>query len=133
MSACALRALCHATAGSAGASSSCATACEAWRRAMSPRPSFASLHTPIVVRQSGKGAAFSVFRSVSSRAKRSNDMKKRIHLSLAVVMAALGAGAAQAANDYLIRIDGIAGTSTVAGFEDYINVEMLGTFYPKII
>jgi type VI secretion system secreted protein Hcp len=50
-------------------------------------------------------------------------MNKHMYLSLAAVMAALSAGAAQAAGDYLIRIDGIAGTSTVAGFEDYIGVE----------
>ena len=35
----------------------------------------------------------------------------------------LVAGAAQGAQDYLIRIDGITGTSTVEGFEEYINVE----------
>jgi type VI protein secretion system component Hcp len=50
-------------------------------------------------------------------------MIKQMYLSLAAVAAALGAGAAQAASDYLIRIDGIAGTSTVAGFEDYLGVE----------
>ena len=50
-------------------------------------------------------------------------MFKRTHIFLATLVAALSAGAAQAANDYLIRIDGIAGTSTVDGFEDYINVE----------
>jgi len=50
-------------------------------------------------------------------------MLKRTHVLLATVFAALSAGTAQAANDYLIRIDGIPGTSTVAGFEDYINVD----------
>jgi type VI secretion system secreted protein Hcp len=49
-------------------------------------------------------------------------MMKRTYLSLAAV-AALGAGTAHAASDYLIQIDGIAGTSTLAGFEDYIDVE----------
>jgi len=50
-------------------------------------------------------------------------MNKRMHLSLAALVATLSVSAAQAANDYLIRIDGIAGTSNVAGFEDYIGVE----------
>lgn len=50
-------------------------------------------------------------------------MTKRMSLSLAAVFAALSAGSAQAASDYLIQIDGIAGTSTLAGFEDYIGVE----------
>ena len=50
-------------------------------------------------------------------------MIKNIVLSLAGC-AALMSGVAQAASaDYLIRIDGIGGTSTVAGFEDYIAVE----------
>jgi hypothetical protein len=50
-------------------------------------------------------------------------MIKRMYLCLAAVVAALGASAAQAASDYLIQIDGIPGTSTLAGFEDYIGVE----------
>lgn len=50
-------------------------------------------------------------------------MIKHTYLSLAAVVAAVSAGAAQAASDYLVHIDGIAGTSTVAGFEDYIGVE----------
>jgi type VI protein secretion system component Hcp len=50
-------------------------------------------------------------------------MIKRTYLSLAAAMAVLSAGAAQAASDYLIQIDGIAGTSQAAGFEDYIDVE----------
>ena len=37
--------------------------------------------------------------------------------------ALLFAGAAQAAQDYLIKINGISGTSDVRGFEDYINIE----------
>jgi hypothetical protein len=37
--------------------------------------------------------------------------------------ALLVAGAAQAAQDYLIKINGISGTSDVRGFEDYINIE----------
>ena len=50
-------------------------------------------------------------------------MIKKIVLSLAGC-AALTAGVAQAASaDYLIRIVGISGTSTIAGFEDYIAVE----------
>ena len=35
----------------------------------------------------------------------------------------LVAGSVQAAQDYLIRISGISGTSTVVGFEDYIDIE----------
>jgi type VI secretion system secreted protein Hcp len=50
-------------------------------------------------------------------------MFKRTQIILATVVAALSAGVAKAASDYLIHIDGIAGTSTVAGFEDYIGVE----------
>jgi len=50
-------------------------------------------------------------------------MSKRTSIFLATAVAALSASAAQAAGDYLIRIDGIAGTSTVVGFEDYIGVE----------
>jgi type VI secretion system secreted protein Hcp len=50
-------------------------------------------------------------------------MFKRTSIVLATAVAALSAGAAQAASDYLIRIDGIAGTSTLAGFEDFIDVE----------
>ena len=50
-------------------------------------------------------------------------MNKRMYLSMAAAVAVLSAGAVQAASDYLIHIDGIAGTSTVAGFEDYIGVE----------
>ena len=50
-------------------------------------------------------------------------MIKRMYLSLAVVAATLGVGTAQAASDYLIHVDGIVGTSTIAGFEDYIEVE----------
>ena len=50
-------------------------------------------------------------------------MIKRMYLSLAAAVAALGAGSAQAASDYLIHIDGITGTSSLAGFEDYIDVE----------
>ena len=50
-------------------------------------------------------------------------MIKKIVLSLAGC-AALTAGVAQAASaDYLIRIVGISGTSTIEGFEDYIGVE----------
>jgi type VI protein secretion system component Hcp len=50
-------------------------------------------------------------------------MIKNLFLSLAG-SAALMSGAAQAASaDYLIRIDGISGTSTVVGFEDYLGVE----------
>jgi len=50
-------------------------------------------------------------------------MIKKIVLSLAGC-AALMAGVAQAASaDYLIRIVGISGTSTIEGFEDYIGVE----------
>jgi type VI secretion system secreted protein Hcp len=41
----------------------------------------------------------------------------------AAVVATLGVGAAHAATDYLIRIDGIPGTSQIIGFEDYIPVE----------
>jgi type VI protein secretion system component Hcp len=50
-------------------------------------------------------------------------MNKRLYVSLSAVMAALSAGAAHAASDYLVHIDGIAGTSAIAGFEDYIGVE----------
>jgi len=50
-------------------------------------------------------------------------MIKRMYLTLSAVLVALSAGAAQAASDYLIHIDGIGGTSTLAGFEDYIGVE----------
>lgn len=50
-------------------------------------------------------------------------MFKRAQLLLATLVAALSAGTAQAASDYLIQIDGIAGTSTTVGFEDYINVD----------
>ena len=50
-------------------------------------------------------------------------MIKKICLSLAAVSGALIAGVAQAADDYLIRIDGISGTSNIAHFEDYIKVE----------
>src|SRR4030095_17226440 len=50
-------------------------------------------------------------------------MIKKIVLSLAGC-AALTAGVAQAAGaDYLIRIVGISGTSTIEGFEDYIAAE----------
>src|SRR5262245_10509277 len=50
-------------------------------------------------------------------------MIKNIVLSLAGC-GALVTGVVQAASgDYLIRIAGISGTSTVAGFEDYIGVE----------
>ena len=50
-------------------------------------------------------------------------MIKNICLSLAA-SAALITGVAQAAgSDYLIRIDGISGTSTEVGFTDYIPVE----------
>ncbi len=50
-------------------------------------------------------------------------MMKNLFLALAS-SAALMTGAAQAASaDYLIRIDGIGGTSNVVGFEDYIAVE----------
>lgn len=48
---------------------------------------------------------------------------KNLFLALAS-SAALMTGAAQAASaDYLIRIDGISGTSQVVGFEDYIVLE----------
>src|SRR5688572_27044018 len=48
---------------------------------------------------------------------------KNLFLSLASC-AALMTGVAQAQSaDYLIRIDGISGTSNVVGFEDYIGVE----------
>jgi type VI secretion system secreted protein Hcp len=50
-------------------------------------------------------------------------MTNRMSLSLVAIFAALSAGLAHAASDYLIQIDGIAGTSTVVGFEDYISVE----------
>jgi type VI protein secretion system component Hcp len=49
-------------------------------------------------------------------------MIKKICLSLAA-STALIAGTAHAASDYLMRIDGIQGTSTVEGFEDYIEVQ----------
>jgi len=50
-------------------------------------------------------------------------MIKRMYISLAIVAATLGVGTAQAASDYLIHVDGIVGTSTIAGFEDYIEIE----------
>jgi type VI protein secretion system component Hcp len=49
-------------------------------------------------------------------------MFRSIFLSLAA-STALFAGAAQAANDYLLQVDGISGTSTEAGFEAYLPVE----------
>ena len=49
-------------------------------------------------------------------------MFRNICLSLAA-STALFAGTAQAANDYLLQIDGISGTSTEVGFEAYIAVE----------
>src|SRR5262245_12473003 len=49
-------------------------------------------------------------------------MIKNICLALAA-STALIAGPAQAASDYLIRIDGIAGTSNLERFEDYIDIE----------
>ncbi|HKU17467.1 MAG TPA: type VI secretion system tube protein Hcp [Steroidobacteraceae bacterium] len=49
-------------------------------------------------------------------------MMKRTYLGVAAA-AAMSIGSAQAASDYLIQIEGIAGTSTLAGFEDYIEVE----------
>lgn len=48
-------------------------------------------------------------------------MFRKICLSL-VASTALFAGAAQAANDYLLQIDGISGTSSEVGFEGYIPV-----------
>ena len=48
-------------------------------------------------------------------------MIKKACLSLAA-STALIAGVAQAASDYLIHIDGIAGNSNLIGFEDYIAV-----------
>ena len=48
-------------------------------------------------------------------------MFRNICLSLAASTAF--AGAAQAANDYLLQVDGISGTSTEAGFEAYLPVE----------
>ena len=50
-------------------------------------------------------------------------MIKQTYLFLAAAMATLSVGAAQAASDYLIRVDGIAGTSSIIGFEDYIEIE----------
>lgn len=50
-------------------------------------------------------------------------MIKRTSLFLAAAAATLSIGAAQAASDYLIHIDGIAGTSTIIGFQDYIEIE----------
>ena len=49
-------------------------------------------------------------------------MIKNICLSLAA-STALIAGTTHAASDYLIRIDGIQGTSTMRGFEDFIEVQ----------
>lgn len=49
-------------------------------------------------------------------------MIKNICLSLAA-STALIAGTAHAASDFLMKIDGIQGTSTVPGFEDYIEVQ----------
>lgn len=49
-------------------------------------------------------------------------MLKNICLSLTAT-SALIAGAAQADPDFFIKIDGISGTSTTAGFEQYIDVE----------
>ena len=75
-------------------------------------------------------------------------MNKRMYLSLAAVAATLSGGAAQAASDYLIRIDGIAGTSTFvrnacqdlhfvkqmdAASAPLTGAAMLGSFYPKIV
>jgi type VI secretion system secreted protein Hcp len=47
---------------------------------------------------------------------------KKICLSLAA-STALIAGTAHAASDFLMKIDGIQGSSTVQGFEDYIEVQ----------
>lgn len=49
-------------------------------------------------------------------------MIKRTCLSL-VAATALMAGIAHGADDYLIRIEGISGTSQLRGFEDYIAVQ----------
>jgi type VI secretion system secreted protein Hcp len=50
-------------------------------------------------------------------------MSKRTSLLLASLAATLSIGTAQAASDYLIQIDGISGTSTSDGFQDYIDIE----------
>ena len=50
-------------------------------------------------------------------------MIKKTYLSLVAAAAVLGTGAAQAASDYLIQVDGIAGTSLMRGFENYIEIE----------
>lgn len=47
---------------------------------------------------------------------------KNICLSLAAATALI-AGTAHAASDYLMKIDGIPGTSTMVGFEDYLEVQ----------
>jgi hypothetical protein len=48
-------------------------------------------------------------------------MTRKFCLSVAAA-AALCAGSAQAANEYFVRVAGIAGTSNVLGLEDYIPV-----------
>ena len=50
-------------------------------------------------------------------------MIKRTSLVLAAALATLSVGSAQAASDYLIHIDGIAGTSEIIGFQDYIEID----------
>lgn len=57
-------------------------------------------------------------------------MIKNICLSLAA-SAALFSGAAQAASEYLIKINGINGTSTLVGFTDYIEVESWSVGFTK--
>ena len=49
-------------------------------------------------------------------------MIKNLCLSLAA-STVLIAGSAQAGNDYLVKVDGIAGTSNLKGLTDYIQVE----------
>jgi type VI protein secretion system component Hcp len=56
------------------------------------------------------------------RTQGENAVIKNICLSLAA-STALIAGTAHAASDYLMKIDGIPGTSTMQGFEDYLEVQ----------